>query len=48
MLVHKTNGVLVQRHIVAKHPGDKFWDEVDAKLDVIRKDAGDDKSKITR
>jgi hypothetical protein len=31
-----------------KCPGDKFWDEVDAKLDSIRKDAGDDKAKITK
>ena len=31
-----------------KFPGDKFWDEVNGKLDSIRKDAGDDKAKITK
>jgi hypothetical protein len=48
VLLRKANGICVQRYIIAKHPGDKFWEEVNAKLDFIRKDAGDDKSKITK
>ena len=38
----------MQRKVVLKHKGDKFWDKVDEKLEHIRKTANNDKSKIAK
>ena len=39
---------IVQHCDKVQYPGDKFWDKVNSKLNSICKDAGDDKTKITK
>jgi hypothetical protein len=34
--------------VIKKHPGDNFWDKVEAKLDNICKKADNNKDKIKR
>ncbi|KAJ7241974.1 hypothetical protein C8J57DRAFT_1558087 [Mycena rebaudengoi] len=40
--------VALMRSVYLKHPGPKFWDKLDERLDKIRKEAKSDAKKITK
>ncbi|KAJ7288600.1 hypothetical protein C8J57DRAFT_1280818, partial [Mycena rebaudengoi] len=40
--------VALMRSVFLKHPGPKFWDKIDERLDKIRKEAKGDANKITK